>query len=293
MASTCSQTFKRYERLKRSTTVLEPRMKTGKHVRDCASYILTMYPIVDESKNMSCLTTSRKEEIWSKLKSFLPSPESIRTVEFFNALLFPIQLLRGTAQLYELDKVPDGLQTSLQLESRETVDGLLITHVWFMHLLKASLKKMKTGVDIYRQSRTASRLSTAINNATDSKHIAMVPDNATVVPTSPTPDTSDALAEVVARLVPPEGQSIAPGGNVTEGQEGSGAENGSNGRSHVNATGIPDDTRKVNYVFQHFKANRFTGDLRQSIELTLRDYNFCARHHRLSSTQRPTISSTF
>ena len=47
-----------------------------------------------------------------------------------------------------------------------------------------------------------------------------------------------------------------------------------------------DDTRKANYVLQHFKDNRFSSDLSQSIELTLRDYNVFSRQHRLYTTQR-------
>lgn len=54
-----------------------------------------------------------------------------------------------------------------------------------------------------------------------------------------------------------------------------------------------EDTRKENYVSQHFRYNRFQGDLSQSIELTLRDYNICACRLRLSASQRQTTSLTF
>ena len=47
-----------------------------------------------------------------------------------------------------------------------------------------------------------------------------------------------------------------------------------------------DNTRKATYVLQHFKDNRFSGDLSQSIELKLRDYNVCSLQHRLSTTQK-------
>lgn len=47
-----------------------------------------------------------------------------------------------------------------------------------------------------------------------------------------------------------------------------------------------DDTQKASYIFQHFKFSRFTGEQSQPIELMLREYNFCARQHRLSPSQK-------
>lgn len=42
------------------------------------------------------------------------------------------------------------------------------------------------------------------------------------------------------------------------------------------------DSRKGTKLFQYFKDKKFTGDIKQSIELTIRDYNVCARQHSLS-----------
>ena len=52
---------------------------------------------------------------------------------------------------------------------------------------------------------------------------------------------------------------------------------------------IPQDTydsRKATNVFQYFKDNKFTGDISQSIELSIRDYNVCARQHNLTTKQK-------
>lgn len=46
------------------------------------------------------------------------------------------------------------------------------------------------------------------------------------------------------------------------------------------------DLRKTSSVFQYFKESKFTGDIRQSIELTLRDYNVCARQHNPTLNQK-------
>ena len=46
-----------------------------------------------------------------------------------------------------------------------------------------------------------------------------------------------------------------------------------------------DDRKKASYVQQCFKDRKFTDDLTQSIELVLKDYNVCARQHKLSRAQ--------
>lgn len=46
------------------------------------------------------------------------------------------------------------------------------------------------------------------------------------------------------------------------------------------------DTRKAGFVFQLFKDTRFTGELKESIELTSRDYTVCALQHRLTASQK-------
>ena len=59
--------------------------------------------------------------------------------------------------------------------------------------------------------------------------------------------------------------------------------------SNVPSDAVPsdgDDSRKATNVFQYFKDSKFSGNLSQSNEMTLRDYNVCARQHRLSARQK-------
>ena len=46
------------------------------------------------------------------------------------------------------------------------------------------------------------------------------------------------------------------------------------------------DTRKASGVNMHFKDRKFNGNVLQSIDLHIRDYNVCARQHKLSPTQK-------
>ncbi len=53
----------------------------------------------------------------------------------------------------------------------------------------------------------------------------------------------------------------------------------------VSASAAQEDTRKANYIGQSFASSKFTGDLSLSIEHHLRDYETCARQHRLTPNQ--------
>lgn len=46
------------------------------------------------------------------------------------------------------------------------------------------------------------------------------------------------------------------------------------------------DSRKATNDFQCFKDDKFTGDINESIELTLRAYNVCARRHSLTAQKK-------
>ena len=48
----------------------------------------------------------------------------------------------------------------------------------------------------------------------------------------------------------------------------------------------PGDMRKANYVHQQFSGRKFKGNLSQSVEFLLRDYEACAHQHRLTPAQK-------
>ena len=47
----------------------------------------------------------------------------------------------------------------------------------------------------------------------------------------------------------------------------------------------PGDTRKAIYVHQQFSGRKFKGNLSQSVDLLLRDYEACAHQHRQTPAQ--------
>lgn len=50
--------------------------------------------------------------------------------------------------------------------------------------------------------------------------------------------------------------------------------------------GFQVDTRKASYVTKYFKDRPFRGNLSQSVEHTIRDFEICARHHMLTEDQK-------
>lgn len=219
-----------------------------------------MYPMVHEANNIVPLTQAQILEIKRVLRSFLPSLQTVLTEFFFNAPFFLVKPLRDTAPRYELNNVPAVLMT---LESRDVNCRSLITHIWFMNMLGSPLETIKNGVEIYRRTLYASRLSRAMKvwSAHD-RHItpASMPVNAA----QPTLLASD--LNVAHNRENMLGQSDQP---AKEGKTGHKRSAQQNEATQKASGGSSDDTRKAKYVFQHFRDNRVSGDLNQAIEITL------------------------
>ena len=107
--ATRAQVSAHYDRLKRSVTIIEPSSEKGKHICDVALYILTLYPIAEATGNSTTMVLPPVDEVKETMRSLLPSPKEILTVELLRAPLFPLALLRDVATFYGFDDVPDGL----------------------------------------------------------------------------------------------------------------------------------------------------------------------------------------
>lgn len=195
-------------------------------------------------------------------------------------------MLRDTAELYELDTVLDSLITSLNLESRETNDPSLLTNIWFMNLLNALIETINSGVGMYRQTRSASRLSRSVSSRIGNARHRTDPTGPFEEAPPPVTVSANDLAQVRVRLVTAVDQTrtlVEAEAEITSGAPRT--------ETRPNQTldrkaGSTVDKRKASYDFQYIKGNRFTGELKQSIKLTIRDYTFCARQHRLTPSQK-------
>lgn len=148
-----------------------------------------------------------------------------------------------------------------------------------MNLLDASLDTVKMGVEFYRQRRSAFRFSSGTTVVPNYGTSGPSPGKIFGMVRSHLPNANDSLARIGTRAAPQALPSSVAVQAVPKIQETSRKASRRNDGSHIGGN-HSDDMQKANYVFQHFKDNRFSGDLRQSIQLTLRDYNVCARQHR-------------
>ena len=301
-SSTRGQIAARHARIKKSTTVVRPATQLGQQLRDIALFVLEIYPLSDGTDS-SAHVLPDPEDVKETMSNLMPAPDAILTEELIKSPLFPIATLHDIARLFEFGGVRDNLLDSLEITEIDRENKSVMTHIWFLDFLGCDTDTIQAALAIYRRTRGSPNslqraqanedfLETMLNNNPANLTAAeMVTDRQS--PTSQG-ELHNERTEVPGR---PNNRTTpsAQGARSIVGQPQSGTPTIPNPpRSGVTGS-IPtlpttssdrDDTRKANYVLQHFKDNRFTGALTQTIEMTLRDYNICARQHRLTQSQK-------
>ena len=257
------------------------------------------------------------EEITSFLRGILPSPEDIFVEEYFKEPLFMIQILHDLAKIYGFADVPDKLLQKLIQSEFDHGNSILLTHIWFSFFMFPDTDFVEGVVNRYRFGPGCP------NPIIRAKALGKYPqqkaeveeDEATEVGSSST-DTTRRITRSQAgpykREETNNEEEINPipkrkvtynetteGIHVTVSQDterkGKAFQDkvNSNYTSKVQEEGntdIPfkrdDRSKKASSVYSQLKDSRFSGDISQSLELTIRDYNVCARQHGLSPTEK-------
>lgn len=221
-------------------------------------------------------TMPEPEEVEELLKTFLPSPVETITVLFFRAPLYAIVTLYNVAQFYGCVCPQEPSYHLLAFSDEDRGNKNVAVHVWFADFIGCDRETVLASVERFKETRNAPDLHRRLNLPLFRRN----PPTEQDVPSENTPTDE---GRTVARqgfgvgCVHHDGEAVrwpTPRGEVRT----------SPSRPESDA----DDSMKATNVFQHFKDSKFTGDLSQSdcIDMTLRDYNVCARQHRLSARQK-------
>eukprot|EP00171_Calliarthron_tuberculosum_P020181 IDg20181t1 len=163
--------------------------------------------------------------------------------------------------------VPDGFKDTLTLSGVELVNKSIKTQIWFAFIQNLDSAFTRSVVDRYKKLRGS---------------LAMLTKG--TIGTSRT-DGADRVINTGGNNIPPVVLAVPPSGGVEV-----------ESMTYRASTKLPTapelaptsayDTRKASYVNQYFRDAGFTGELSQSIDLTIRDYEVCARQYKLSAEQK-------
>ena len=159
-SATRAQVSARYDRLKRSATIVEPASEHGKQLRDVAVYVLSLYPITEPTGTSTSVVAHPTDEVQAAMKSFMPAPEEILTEDLLRSPLFPVALLRDVASLYGFGHVPDDLSAALELSDVDSNNRSVMIYIWFTNLLDCSHDTIRAAVTTYRRTRGSPNLFT-------------------------------------------------------------------------------------------------------------------------------------
>ena len=172
--------------------------------------------------------------------------------EFFNSPHYPLSVLYDVATFYDKHFVPEHFLQELDHPTRALSDKRTTAIVWFCYTLGIHSSDAK----VVLQNLSSSRLRDALaeNRGSQKESNSREP-----VDTNPTPSGAKLQSSVQ---------------NIDFGRVGR-LEN-LHRRNRASKTSSSDRMKQTSYVNSYFTNKQFSGDLSQSIELTLRDYRHCS-----------------
>ena len=230
------------------------------------------------------------ETVKDYMKILILPPSILYTEDFFYAPLFPLVVLHDIAKSYGFGDIKSDSVEGLIVSDIEASNASVMTHAWFAALQDFTQADTRSVVDHFKRSRGSSNFPIRQSPSAADQPPIPIPRNQ-----RPTPTHAPAVGVHLPQYIR-FGVQAVPGLN---GVYFNGASRSGNTVPDVEQraghslspplSSYPtqyDDTRKAAYVNQCFKSRKFTGDMPQSIELALRDYDKRARQQKLTARQK-------
>eukprot|EP00171_Calliarthron_tuberculosum_P022446 IDg22446t1 len=203
------------------------------------------------------------------MSEMLPAPSTVFSDDYFGRPTYAIKVLHSIALFYGFGDLSEGYMAHMVLNDLERSNARVMQQVWFARFLGLDPSSARSVIDRFKNARNLPPPSKQTDDERSRPFIAQKAHPAARLQPEPKVEPSTPSIEFTPSYKGPSSRS--PGATV----------------SYVTENPpVAEDTRKATYVHQHFSGRKFTGDLSQSIELLLRDYETCARQHRLSESQK-------
>ena len=273
-----------YERLLKRAKAVRLTGEIAISLISAAKTTLELYPM-DSSESSP---RPPAEEVEAFMRTLLPSPAEIFTEQFIRSPLFPVVLLGDVANFYGSAPPHESFMEALGLSDYEVGSENIMAYVWFAHFAGCDTEFTRGVIECYKRTRGSP--NTLISRSAEIQGYARVPQNTQRQTQSPPSQAARDWAQIFSQS---QGHSQGSNENASSEYPPRAPSNPSprapQPTDRNNGAPAPpndyDDTRKASYVHQYFKDRKFTGNIRQSINLALRDYAVCARQHKLSRTQ--------
>ena len=269
---TRGQIVARYERLKKRMEIVKVSDDMSKSLIGVAKTTIEMFPVTATAP-ATTVSMPSWDDAEAFMKSLAPSPSEVFTEDFFKRPLFPVVTLHDVAKFYGCPPIPEVIIESLGLSPQERENKNIKIHIWFADFLECDRDMILDVVRSYKSHRGSSSTTRPFPVSPVPRIEAQMTRDVTVPDQNRGPQR-DARSEIPI----PSGSRVVRDQTITQGVN--------NRNSPDVAAHDTNDSRKATNVFQYFKDSKFTGDIKQSIELTIRDYNVCARQHKLTPKQK-------
>ena len=291
--------YRTYEKMLNKAENVRLRNPANENLVDVAKSILNMYSI----KNEEAFTMPDANEVKENMRSIMPIAAELITKEFVVVPLFPSLLLEDIAKLYKFHDLPVDLLLALSLSEKEKSDKTLRTYIWLAWFVEPEYPTARHMVLLYRSTRgnpnPFARLNTfnihGNNGFQESRNhperdFRLISRNQDAGPSS-APNVQQAGATNIGirqpsvvdttqdiRVTPQTPPHVQHNGQDHH------PDNNGNRTSMAQFNRVEsEDLRKASYLQKSISDNKFTGDLKESIQTTLRMYDIYAKQYNVSS----------
>ena len=219
-----------------------------------------------------------KEEVLDFISSRLPDARSLFDEEMLLAEIFPVYILRKVTALYQADPLEDANLNALGLTVEDKKKRRLVLWIWMAKMVE--LDKNVTMRLVHAQKTLTGYGSIFVDPVISSAPPVTSATNegtARLAQSEAGPSTSNSVGQ--------DARSIPGVGNLLP----TFREDGMADQKIPPPTQGYDLAKKAAGVQAFFKDEKFTGDINESIELTVKSYEVCASQLQLSSLQKATF----
>ena len=273
---TKARAFQYYQRLIKMANCIKEEDEHHSLYLGIARDVLELFPIPEPADGGNDPADMPEAiEVLEVMADMLPGPFAVFTQEYYSKPPYPVKVLYQIAKLYGFSAVPREYGHRMCISPYEAAHQGVVMQVWLAHTLGIDPSSARSIVDLYVTARSLAPSSQTTDAAQAQVQIA---------PPAAVEPMNQPRSETAGR--PVQQNAEVPGGQLARyAREDRGSRTQAT-RNTADAGTEGADTRKANYVSQQFAGRKFKGDLKQSIDLLLRDYEACARQHQLTAAQK-------
>lgn len=270
---TKAQAYAKYERLVQVTTRYGGNMVHFATFKGAAGQVLDIFsipkPAATRGASAGPAEMPGATEVCGTLAGLLPEPFEVFTSDFFRAPIFPVKFLKKIGDFYGFGTIDDGSIEAAGVEPEDLADAGIVRHAWLSFVIAASPRFPRMVHHFTRGKNVVFNENPSFGNAAKEAHSQPLtfepPADVSQERAASGPGAPNREQPLLAMHRPRDDVPLVKYSAPVQTQ---------------------DDTRKADWVSNHFTAKKYRGEFDQPIRMLILEYFLFADQIELTTSQR-------